>query len=107
MAAIFVASSLESPPVPSDVPDVNLHAAAYLGLMLLVVRAIAQGKWAGVTIGTLVGAWVLTVLYGASDEWHQMYVNGRHAEWRDLCADALGALAAGFAVKVWVALRRP
>jgi VanZ family protein len=49
----------------------------------------------------------LTVLYGASDEWHQMFVNGRHAEWRDLRADALGALAAGFAVKVWGALRRP
>ena len=106
MAAIFFMSSLENPPVPSDVPDVNLHAAAYFGLMLLAVRAIAQGSWARVTIGALAAAWTLTVMYGASDEWHQMHVSGRHAEWRDLRADAIGALAAGVAIKMWMRRRR-
>jgi VanZ family protein len=105
MAGIFFMSSLENPPVPSDVPDINLHAAAYFGLMLLAVRAFAQGTWAGVTLGVLASAWILTVAYGATDEWHQTYVNGRHAEWRDLAADAVGALAAGFVVRAWLSLR--
>jgi VanZ family protein len=105
MAAIFFASSLENPPVPSDVPDINLHAVEYFGLMLLAVRAVAQGSWAGVTFGALATAWLLTVAYGASDEWHQMYVDGRNAEWRDLAADSLGALAGGFVVRAWLFLR--
>lgn len=105
MAGIFFMSSLENPPIPSDVPDINLHAAAYFGLMLLVVRAVAQGAWTRVTFGALATAWILTVAYGATDEWHQMYVNGRNAEWRDLAADAVGALAAGIVVRAWLFLR--
>ena len=106
MAGIFFMSSLDSPPVPSDVPDVSLHAAAYIGLMLLAVRALAQGTWAHVTFGVLASAWILTVAYGATDEWHQLHVEGRHAEWRDLIADALGALAGGIVVRAWLFLRR-
>ena len=69
MAAIFYLSSLENPPAPSGVPDVNLHAVAYFGLMLVVVRAVARGTWARVTVGTLAAAWIITVAYGATDEW--------------------------------------
>jgi VanZ family protein len=107
MAAIFFVSSLQDPPAPSNVPDADLHAAEYFGLMLLAVRAIAQGTWARVTLRTLAAAWVVTVAYGATDEWHQMFVSGRQADWRDLAADAVGALAAGIAVKAWVVWRRP
>ena len=48
----------------------------------------------------------LTVLYGASDEWHQMYVPMRTAELHDLIADAIGAFAAGISLKAWVIIRR-
>lgn len=106
MAAIFVASSVENPPVPSNVPDVDLHAAAYFGLMLLVVRALARGTRAGVTLRVLVLAFLITVAYGATDEWHQMYVPTRHAEWRDLGADAIGAAVAAIAAKAWSIIRR-
>ncbi len=53
-------------------------------------------RWAlrGVTLKrhnkTLV-AWLLTALYAVSDEWHQSFVPGRHADWRDVAADLLGA----------------
>jgi VanZ family protein len=106
MAAIFCASSLQDPPVPSDVPDVDLHALAYFGLMLLVVRAVANGTWARLTAGVLAIAWCITVAYGASDEWHQMYVPNRNAELRDVRADAIGAFAAAIALKAWVIIRR-
>ena len=106
MAAIFFASSLSDPPVPSDVPDVDLHGAAYFGLMLLVTRALSGATWARVTAGVLAIAWCITVAYGATDEWHQMFVPNRHAEFRDLQADAIGALIAGIALKAWVIIKR-
>ena len=106
MAAIFYVSSLQHPPVPADIPDVRLHAAAYFGLMVVVTRAIAHGRWSGVTLVTLGLAWLITVMYGASDEWHQMHVASRTAELHDLIADAIGAFAAGVTLKAWVIIRR-
>ena len=32
-------------------------------------------------------AWLLTALYAVSDEWHQSFVPGRHADWRDVAVD--------------------
>lgn len=106
MAGLFHVSSLQQPPTPPGVPDVDLHALAYFGLMLLMVRAVARGTWARVTVGALATAWILTVIYGASDEWHQMYVPNRHSEFRDLQADAIGAFVAAVAVKAWGIIRR-
>lgn len=106
MAAIFVASSLSDPPVPSDVPDVDLHALAYFGLMLVVARAVSGATWSRVTAAALAIAWCITVAYGATDEWHQMYVPNRHGEFRDLQADAIGAFIAAVALKAWVIIKR-
>jgi VanZ family protein len=106
MAAIFVASSLSNPPVPSDVPDVSLHEAAYFGLTLLLIRALARGRWSGVTLATLTAAWIIAVAYGVTDEWHQSFVPNRHSEMRDLGSDAIGAFAATIVVGAWGIIRR-
>ncbi len=106
MAAIFIVSSLEQPPTPTDVPDVDLHGLAYFGLMLVVLRAVTKGTWSRVTLATLAIAWLITVAYGASDEWHQRHVPERYSEIRDWYADAIGALVAGFAAKAWSIIRR-
>ena len=106
MAAIFAASSLSHPPIPSEIPDFSLHEAAYAGLALVTIRALAGGRWSGVTIGALAGAWTIAVLYGATDEFHQAFVPERHAELRDLRSDAIGAFAAAAAVKAWGIIRR-
>jgi VanZ family protein len=106
MAAIFFASSIPEPPVPSDVSDVSLHEAAYFGLTLLVIRALARGEWRGVTVATLAAAWLIAVAYGVTDEWHQSFVPNRHAELRDLGSDAIGALAATIVVGAWSIIRR-
>lgn len=45
-------------------------------------------------------AFILTVLYAISDEWHQFYVPGRYSDVRDVMVDVLGALAA-----LWLAQR--
>jgi VanZ family protein len=106
MAAIFAASSLSNPPVPSDVPDFSLHEIAYFGLTLLLIRALAGGRWHAVTHGVLAGACIVAVLYGVTDEWHQMYVPNRTPELRDLRSDAIGAVVAAGVVKVWDIIRR-
>ena len=89
MAAIFYASSLSVIPAPVSAwfSDTVLHMACYGGLALCTLRALARGKWKGVTVGVTIAAWLLATLYGASDEWHQMYVPGRSAELRDLMND--------------------
>ena len=106
MAAIFVVSGQSDPPMPADVPDVSLHGLAYCGLTLLLIRALSGGRWQGVTLATLAAAVVIAVLYGASDEWHQSFVPERHADWRDLRADAIGAAAAASVVGLWDIIRR-
>lgn len=106
MAGIFIGSSMSDPPVPQEVPDVSLHEAAYFGLTLLVIRALAGGRWNRVTGLTLVGAWAIAVAYGVSDEWHQSFVPNRHAELRDLQSDAIGAFAAATVAGAWGIIRR-
>jgi VanZ family protein len=106
MAGIFFASSLPDPPVPADIPDVSLHEAAYFGLTLLLIRALARGRWSGVTFVTLAAGWALAVAYGVTDEWHQSFVPNRHAELRDLGSDAMGAFAATVVVGAWGIIRR-
>jgi VanZ family protein len=106
MAAIFFVSGIPDPPVPSNVPDVSMHEAAYFGLTLLLIRGFAGGRWTGVTLITLAAAFVAAVVYGASDEWHQSFVPNRHAELRDLVADAIGALVALMVVGAWSIIRR-
>ncbi len=109
MAAIFYASSLSVLPGPVGYwfSDTLLHMACYGGLALFTLRALAGGKWAGVHAGVALAAWLIAVLYGVTDEWHQMYVPGRTPELRDLVNDAIGALAALGAAGAWSIMRGP
>ena len=106
MIGIFVASSIVDPPMPKNVPDVSLHEVVYFGLTLLLIRALANESWSGVTGWTLFLAFAIAVAYGVSDEWHQSFVPTRHADPRDLRADALGAFAAASLVGAWGIIRR-
>lgn len=92
MAAIFTASSMSTPPVPGGA-DKPWHAAGYLGLAVLVVRALAGGLPRRLSPRVLVWSIGIVVLYGVSDELHQMFVPGRTASFDDLLADTIGALA--------------
>ena len=101
MAAIFYVSSLSDVSLPGGVSDVSLHSLAYLGLAVVVVRALAGGVPRRIGPGVVLGALLITVAYGASDEVHQMFVPGRSAEWRDLLADAAGALIGTIGCWAW------
>ncbi len=107
MAAIFYFSSLSSlPGGVGGISDTVLHSVAYAGLALTTLRAVARGRWPGVTVAAVVVAWAVATAYGATDEWHQMYTPGRQAELRDLANDAMGAAAAVGLAGAWGTMRR-
>ena len=92
MALIFFLSSLsEIPEPPGGMSDVGVHAAVNGVLGVLLLRAVAGGRWSGMTAGSAAIAVALTAIFGATDEYHQSFVVGRFAEGRDLIADVLGA----------------
>ena len=82
--AIFASSSLSAAPSPPlHLTDKHVHLLAYAGLALVLVRALSGGRWAGVTPATALQAAMMTIAYGATDEWHQSFVPGRDADVRD------------------------
>jgi VanZ family protein len=91
MTAIFLASAQPKLPLQDEVPDYLSHALAYLVLAVLWCWALAKGS--APTVRVALAAIIASALYGATDEWHQSFVPGRHAEARDVRNDALGATA--------------
>ena len=91
MAVIFAVSSMPSPPVPGGA-DKPWHALGYCGLAVVVVRAFAGGLPRRISLRTAVASVCVVVLYGMSDEVHQMFVPGRRASIDDVAADAIGAI---------------
>ncbi len=101
MALIFYVSSLHEAPLPPGVSDKSAHWLGYTGFSVTIVRALAGGLPRRISVRTAVVAVLIAVAYGASDEFHQMFVAGRSAELADLAADALGAVAGAAACGVW------
>ena len=92
MAAIFYMSS-RSDPVPQvtvNVWDKLLHFLLYAGLAALFCRALL-----GEGMPSRPAFWAAALLasaYGASDEYHQLFVPLRDPDLQDWIADTLGAL---------------
>jgi VanZ family protein len=74
------------------------HATVYALLFLLWWRALRES---GPDSRALAAAWLITVAYSATDEWHQTFVEGRHGSPLDVLIDAVGASAAA----LWVTRR--
>lgn len=90
MALLFVLSEQRQLPVVVDAGDKVMHATAYAALGLLALRA-THGGVRRLTWGAAVMAALLTIGYGALDEFHQSFVPGRDPSVWDLAADAVGA----------------
>jgi VanZ family protein len=73
--------------------DKAAHVIAYAALGASLVRALAGGRASAMTARRIGLAALIAVLYGASDEIHQMFVPNRTPELLDLVADACGGLA--------------
>lgn len=80
------------------------HVIEYALLATLWLRALkGQSPLRGRQIVT---AFVLSVLYAASDEYHQTFVAGREGRWEDVAVDALGAMIALTLLRYWTPASR-
>lgn len=99
MAVIFIFSSFSSLKVETFVPDFYLrkgaHLFEYATLSLLYYQAINKGSKGWSFYSSLL-ALVFSILYGASDEFHQSFVPQRTASPVDVLIDSSGALLAQF-----------
>lgn len=93
---IFISSSIPAQDLPKlGIPrfDKVIHFVIYLTLAYLTDRAFRnQVRFAVLAKRHLIFTIVFTLLYGISDEMHQMFVAGREPSLLDLSADLLGAL---------------
>jgi VanZ family protein len=87
---IFAASSRPRVPFQEDVPDWISHPLVYLVLAVLAARAFTGASQ--LDLGVAAAVFAFCVSYGVSDEWHQSFVPGRHADPWDVVKDGLGAL---------------
>lgn len=108
MAIVFVLSAQPRVPEgPFPGADKWAHAITYATLAAAWLRALAGGRWEGVTAGRVAWAAIAAVAYGVTDEWHQAFVPGRSADAIDLVADAVGAGLAAGGLGAWgIMLRR-
>jgi VanZ family protein/glutaredoxin len=98
---VYYLSSLPQAAAGALIPDYILHAVEYLGLTLLITRALNQGLSRPLTPAVRFASVGLAVLYAVSDEIHQLAVPRRTASVKDVLADTFGAvLALGIAEAV-------
>jgi len=99
MAFIYLLS--EQPKNGGIIPDLGemdffikklAHFLEYGLLALLLLRAVRGPQ--PITWQLIVWTLILTVLYAATDEYHQTFVPGRAGRWQDVIIDASGALLA-------------
>jgi VanZ family protein len=91
LGLIFYLSAQSAIPWAEPYPDKLLHALEYMGLALLLARALNGGLARVPGTRMLVWTWVACVVWAISDELHQKFVPGRTCDVRDACADAMGA----------------
>ena len=98
MSLIFILSAQPSPPHhPNTLFDLILKKAAHMieygVLAFLLWRVLSRGRGT-LSRSALATAFVVSVLYAASDEYHQTFVPGRNGTPADVGIDAVGALVA-------------
>ena len=103
-ALIFVLSSQPSLPSPGGLGDKQAHALTYGALAVFCLMGLTGWRWRRIAGASLLGAFVLAVLYGVSDEFHQAFVPGRTPDVADVAADAAGAALALAAAWAWAIL---
>lgn len=91
-AIIFVESSIPGHAFPRTPigSDKLVHVAMFFVLAWLLHRAFTHQPSELVSKMSLYLTQVVTMLYGFSDELHQLFVPGRTADMYDVTADAMG-----------------
>jgi VanZ family protein len=107
MAVIFIASSLESSEIPrfQGVWDYIIKKAGHMSGYALLSLSYLWGL-GRLDRRALWTAWILAVLYGASDELHQAFTPGRTPRPADVGFDAAGAAISLLAFSWYASAKR-
>ncbi len=86
---------------PVVIPDKIAHLIEYAGFGFLLMRLLRYLEPEAEFVKHLI--WVLSValIYGLSDEIHQLYVPHREFSWMDMLADGAGGY---FGARLWMIL---
>ena len=75
--------------------DKIFHLIEYLILGLLLSRAIKNSSVAFSRVNLCIIVTLIAIIYGLSDEFHQLFVIGRQASGWDVLTDGVGGLIGG------------
>ena len=106
MAAIFYPSSLHEAPLPPGLGDKPAHGVGYMGLGIVIARALAGGLPPRITLRQALVGLALAACYGVTDEYHQSFVEGRSSDMVDWYSDVAGAAIGLVACWAWGILAR-
>jgi len=104
MAILFHFSSKPGTELPSLFfgSDKILHTIAYAALGCSFSFWFKPAHWKKFPIRIALVVFLLTVLYGVSDEFHQSFTPGRFVSGYDLIADGIGAVLAIVAYRYYL-----
>lgn len=93
---IFIMSSMSSPVGRDPFPyfDKVAHFFVYGVFAFLIFRGITRTTGNSNFLLIAILTVVITVAYGMSDEFHQLFVPTRNPDVKDIAADGVGAMAA-------------
>jgi VanZ family protein len=74
-----------------DIQELNLIVRKVTHVTVFGILAVLLFKSLG---SRYFFSWLLTVIYAISDEWHQSFMPGREASYKDVMLDSFGALLA-------------
>ncbi len=91
---VYTASSIPSPNIPAlgTYTDKVIHFGVYGTLCWLAHISFHHQQNGSLKKYSLLAAILFTVVFGMSDEFHQLYTPGRSADILDLAADTFGGL---------------
>ncbi len=95
MGVIFYLSSLGGSDLPTLIGNFDKVIHMFLYLILAFLLSLSLNK-SGIKRYVFLLAFLISVFYGASDEFHQSFVPDRDVSLYDLFADAFGAFLGSY-----------
>jgi len=97
MGVIFYASCLPGKDIPSlfAYQDILFHGSIYAILGLFFYRALKNTDIRLIRLQLIIFTIVFGFVYGATDEFHQLFTSGRSCSGFDLMVDTIGSSVGG------------
>ena len=85
--------------------DKVIHFFLYLVMPVLFARFLRRSTIPIIRDHFMIHAIIVSLLFAASDEWHQYFVSTRHCDFLDWLADAVGVFAGAGLYSIYLSWR--